>query len=316
MRLNCGPARRLRLSCDVAPERRADREHADPDHPRRDQRHRGVERQQLETVGIDAGEGAAGQEPRDAREQDRERRLGDGEPAERDDERDELVAREQADADTERGVGRARDHAAGERLEDVDAPRSERVVVGCRPGQHDRELERGGEHRDQQAEREIGRDLRHDHTVPDGCGEEGRDRGAVAELAGGADGAERDKQEREVAPGAHRVPRRFRDGEVRVRVAERERGVDRRHHEDRGEQPVSHGHRRCLERLAAKLSPGHAGSFMVSSKNASSRLVVVSSCRAQCARTRPAAMITTSSTVCATSDSRWLEIRTLLPPRT
>ena len=33
----------------------------------------------------------------------------------------------------------------------------------------------------------------------------------------------------------------------------------------------------------------------------------------QCARTRPAAMITTSSTVCATSDSRWLEIRTLLP---
>ena len=37
---------------------------------------------------------------RDAREQDRERRLGDGEPAERDDERDELVTHEQADADT------------------------------------------------------------------------------------------------------------------------------------------------------------------------------------------------------------------------
>ena len=142
--------------------------------------------------------------------EDREGRLGDGEPAERDDERDELVADEQADADAERGVGGARDEAADERLDDVDAPGAERVVVGGRPGQHDRELERGGEQRDQQAEREIGRDLRHDDAVSDGCGEEGRDRRAVAELAGGADGAERDKQEREVASGAHRVPRRFR----------------------------------------------------------------------------------------------------------
>ena len=35
----------------------------------------------------------------------------------------------------------------------------------------------------------------------------------------------------------------------------------------------------------------------------------------QCARARPAAMITTSSTVCSTSDSRWLEISTVLPSR-
>ena len=194
------------------------------------------------------------------------------------------------------------------------------MVVRGRPGQDDRELQRGGEQRDHQPEGEVGRDLGHDNAAPDGRGEERRDRGPVPELAGGPDRAERHEQEGEVAAGAHRVPRRARDREARVRVAQRERRVDRRHGEDRGEQPVGDGHRRRLEGLASKQSAdrGHAVSLIVvvSSKNASSRLVAVSSSSAQCARTRPSAMITTSSTVCATSDSRWLEMSTLLPSRT
>ena len=85
-------------SRDVPPERGAQRDGADRDHPRRDERHGRVQREQLQPIGVDAGEGTAGQEPRDARGQDRERVLGDGEPAERHDESDQLVADEQPDA--------------------------------------------------------------------------------------------------------------------------------------------------------------------------------------------------------------------------
>jgi hypothetical protein len=62
-----------------------------------------------------------------------------------------------------------------------------------------------------------------------GRGEEGRDRGAVAELARGAHGTERHEQNREVAAGVQRVSNGVDFSEAHRWFAEREGGVERGH---------------------------------------------------------------------------------------
>src|SRR5215217_3483779 len=84
--------------------------------------------------------------------------------------------------------------------------------------------------------------------------EERRDGGPVAELPRGADGAQGDEQEQEVAAGAEDVAHAGRGVEAGGRVAEREARVEGGEGEDRGEEAVGRRRARRLTGFAGEES--------------------------------------------------------------
>ena len=108
-------------------------------------------------------------------------------------------------ATPERAVGGAGEDAADRRLEDGGAPRRHAGRVRVDPGQGDRHLYGDAGGGDDRAEPEVRGELGGEDAPARRCGEERRDGGAVTELPGGADGAEGDEQEQEVAAGAEDV---------------------------------------------------------------------------------------------------------------